>query len=358
MKLTAIVQLIPTAEQATSLQNTMEIANDACNYISDIAWREKVFNQFSLHHIVYRDVRDKFGIGSEITVRCIAKVADAYKLDKKVKRIFRKHGAIPFDKRMLTWRTEKSFITIWTINGRKKISYVCGDRQRKLLENQQGESDLIFRDGKFHLAATCNVEEPDPQDVDDFIGVDMGVVNIAVDSDGKIFSGTNVNRLRKRHRNLRSKLQKKGTRAAKRLLKRRRRKETRFASDVNHCISKKIVAKAEGTKRGIAVEKLTGIRSRTTVRKSQRATHHSWSFYQLKEFIVYKAKMFRIPVMFVDPRNTSRTCLSCGCVDKHNRSNQSTFCCVSCGFSGLADHVAAENIRRAAVNQPYAAAVA
>jgi len=101
---------------------------------------------------------------------------------------------------------------------------------------------------------------------------------------------------------------------------------------------------------------LEGIRSRVTVRRKQRATLHSWAFYQLRSFMTYKAKRVGVPVFLVDPRNTSRTCPACGHVDKANRPSQSKFSCMVCGFAGLADYIAAINIgRRAAVNPPIVA---
>jgi len=139
-------------------------------------------------------------------------------------------------------------------------------------------------------------------------------------------------------------------------LKKRRRKESRFARDVNHRISKKLVAKAKDTGCGIALEDLKGIRKRITVRRPQRRIQHSWAFSQLRLFVEYKAKLAGVRVVLVDPRNTSQTCPVCGCVDKANRPSQSLFSCVSCAFSGHADRIAAENIRRAAVNRPYVAA--
>jgi IS605 OrfB family transposase len=149
-------------------------------------------------------------------------------------------------------------------------------------------------------------------------------------------------------------LQRKGTQAARRLLKKRRRKEKRMASQKNHEISKRIVEKAQRHSLGIALEELTGIRERTTVRKSQRRQQSSWAFHDLRQKIEYKARLAGVPVVLVDPRNTSRTCPACGCVDKANRPHQSTFLCVGCGYFAPADSNAAVNIgRRAAVNQPY-----
>ena len=362
MQLTAKVKLLPTPEQADVLNHTLETANAACNYISERAWEERIFRQYSLHKLVYYDVRERFGLSSQMTVRCISKVADAYKLDLKTKRSFRKMGAIAYDSRILSWKKKKQAVSIWTVDGRQTIPFACGGRQRELLQRQQGESDLVLIDGAFYLLATCEVESSEQLDAEEALGVDLGIVNIATDSDGETHSGAQVNNLRRRHAKLRAKLQQKGTKSARRLLKKRRRKERRFGQDVNHVISKRVVEKAKGTGRAIGLEDLSGIRGRTTVRKSQRRQHHSWSFHDLRQKIAYKAALAGVPVIPVDPKNTSRICPICGCVDKHNRSTQSTFSCIRCGFSGHADTIAAVNIgRRAArllatgVNQPDAA---
>jgi IS605 OrfB family transposase len=355
MKLTAKVKLLPTPKQAQLLKQTLEVANAACNYISEQAWEHKTFRQFPLHKLTYYDVREKFPLSAQIAVRCISKVADAYKIDRKTKRIFSPLGAIAFDNRVLSYNLTKSEVSIWTVGGRQKIAFVCGKRQRELLSGQRGESDLVHIDGQFYLFAACDVETPEEEDVTEFLGVDLGVKNIATDSDGNSYSGAKVNGIRNRYARLRSKLQAKGTKSAKRLLKKRSRKESRFAKDVNHRISKELVQRAKDTGRGIALENLKGIRKRVTVRKAQRRQHHSWSFYDLRQKIEYKAAIAGVPVVLIDPRNTSRTCPVCGCVDKRNRPSQSVFSCIQCGFSGHADTIAAGNIaRRAAVNQPNA----
>jgi putative transposase len=155
-----------------------------------------------------------------------------------------------------------------------------------------------------------------------------------------------VQNVRHRHRTLRAKLQAKGTRGARRLLKKRRRKETRFQRHENHCISKEIVAKAIDTKRTIALEDLSGIRERIRSRKPQRAALSSWAFRQLRAFVTYKAQAAGVPLVIVDPRNTSRTCPACGHVDKTNRKSQASFLCTSCSLAGNADHFAALEIQR------------
>ena len=355
MKLMAQVKLLPTPEQADVLKRTLEMANAACNFVSQKAWQAKTFRQYDLHHLCYKDVRAKFPLSAQVVVRVIAKVADAYKLDNKRKRTFKPLGSIAYDDRILTWRMKDSAVSIWTLEGRVRIPFVGGERQRELLATRQGESDLGLYRGLFFLSATCDVEEPKPIDVEGALGVDLGVKNIAVDSDGAVHSASHINHVRFRHRRLRAKLQAKGTRAAKRKLKKLSGREHRFAKDTNHCISKQLVAKAKDTGRALALEDLGGIRDRVTVQHAQRATLHSWSFFQLRAFVEYKAKRVGVSVVRVDPRNTSRTCPKCGHIASANRKSQSEFSCVMCGHSGLADHIAAINIsRRAAVNPPIA----
>ncbi len=352
MKLTAQIKLLPTPEQAQLIKQTLEEANAACNYISIQAWENKTFRQFDLHKLVYYDVRNRFQLSAQATVRCISKVADAYKVSKKVARKFKAHGGIAFDHKNLSYKLESMEVSIWTVQGRQRIKFAAGKKQMELLSGQRGESDLCLVNNEFYLLATCDAETPEPIDVESVLGVDLGIINLAADSDGDNFSGADVQRNRLKFEHRRKNLQKKGTKSAKRKLKKLSGKQARFQKHVNHTISKQLVQKAQDTHRAIALEDLSGIRE-APVRHSQRSKHSNWSFYQLRQFISYKAKRAGVTVIIVDPCNTSRTCPQCGCVDKANRRTQSLFSCVSCGFSAPADTVAAVNISaRAAVNLP------
>lgn len=345
MKLTAQVKLLTTTEQHAALLATLEQCNAACDWISEQAWATKTWGQFRLHKLVYHEARRRFGLNSSLVVRCIAKVADAYKLDKHAKRTFKPHGAIAFDHNILRWYVQTQGVSITSVGGRLKIPFACGAYQLRLLQTQQGESDLVLSRGTFYLLAPCNVEEAPEQETDDVLGIDLGIVNLATDSDGEVYSGAAVETNRRIHAHRRRNLQRNGTRAAKRKLRQLSGKQADFQRTTNHTISKCIVAKAKDTNRAIAVENLTGIRQRTTARRQQRARHANWSFYQLKQFVSYKAQLAGVALLEVDPRNTSRTCPVCGCVDKRNRPDQATFLCTSCGYSANADVNAARNIR-------------
>lgn len=330
------------------------MANAACDYISQVAWDAHTFGKFALQKLCYQDVRQTFLLTAQMVIRALSKVADAYKLDTKTKRTFRPTSAIAYDDRILSFALPDSSISIWTVDKRQSIPFVCGEHQRALLPFRQGESDLVFVRGNWYLFATCDIADPDLIDVEGMLGIDLGVTNIAVDSDGEIHSARTIKNVRYRHRRLRTKLQRLGTLGSRRRLRVLAGQEARFAKHTNHVISKGIVAKAKRTKRAIAVEDLTHIRTRMRARRSQRATLHSWSFAQLQAFLAYKALLSGVPVHRVDPRNTSRTCPKCGCIDKANRTTQSSFVCISCGFAGLADVIAAGIIAsRALVNAPY-----
>ena len=104
MKLTLKIKLLPTDEQANLLLDTMKEANTVCDDISEVAWQEKIFNNFKLHHRVYHNYKVTFNLSSQMLIRQIAKVADSYKLEKKTKRTFRPLGSIAYDSRIMTYK--------------------------------------------------------------------------------------------------------------------------------------------------------------------------------------------------------------------------------------------------------------
>lgn len=357
MKLITQVKLLATEEQKDFLKQTLETANAACNWLSERAWSESTFRTYDLHNIAYHDCRDQFPLSSQMTVRAIGKVADAYRLDHKTKREFKLLGAFPYDHRILSWKTrDKQEVSIWTLEGREHIPFVCGEHQKQMLENRLGQADLIFRDGEFYLHQVCEVETPDPYDPEGWIGVDLGIVNIATSSDGEVFSGEQVEARRQWYEDRRQILQSVGTRSAKRRLKSMSGRQSRFQKHVNHCISKRLVETAQRTGYGIALEDLTGIRSRTRVSRGQRSRHSNWTFRQLRDFVSYKAERAGVPVLFIDPKNTSKACSSCGHCSSDNRPTRDNFMCEVCGHVAPADLNAAANIAaKADVRQPMVA---
>ena len=350
MKIVLQIKLLPDVTQHAALKDTMRVFNEACNYIAEVAFQEQCASKFVLQKQVYDDVRQQFGLSAQLTIRAIAKVVEAYKRDKSKQCFFKPTGAVVYDQRILSFKGLEA-ASILTLPGRLTVAMHMGEYQRLQFGRGHGQADLVLVDGVFYLLLVIETPTAPPIDPKGFIGVDLGIVQIASDSDGESFSGETVEHTRRRYHELRKSLQAKGSRSARRHLQRIRRKEARFRRNQNHVISKKLVEKAKDTERGIVLEDLRHIRKRITVRKSDRAKYSGWSFFQLQSFIEYKAKREGVVVQSVDPRNTSRQCAACGHSDKANRKTQSRFRCVACGHVANADQNAAINIAaRANVN--------
>src|SRR5262249_43262276 len=292
MKLTMMLKLQPTPEQADALLDTMHAFNAAANYAAERAFLEKTANSFALQKLVYAEIRLQYGLSAQLALLAIHKATGAYKRDKNVRPMFRSEGAITYDSRVMAFKglTEVSLLTL---QGRIRIPFRVGAYQQARMGAIKGQADLIYRTGRWYLAVTLDMLEPPPGDRGDVLGVDLGIANLATDNDGETFSGEPVDRVRQKMTAIKSALQKRDTKSAKRHLKKISGRESRFRRDTNHCISKHLVSKARRTHRGIALEDLRHNRSRTegTVRKSQRQRHSSWAFAQLRAFITYKAQL-------------------------------------------------------------------
>ncbi len=355
MKLIVNLKLQTLESQHSALLETLKEANKACNWISQKAFQEKIFKQFDLHKECYYSVKESFNLSAQMIVRAIAKTVDAYKIDKKAQRKFKELGSIAYDDRIITFKANNQ-VSIWTIGGRLNIPFVCGEHQQKLLQFRKGEVDLIYRKGNFYLNAVCDVPEESPLIPDDIIGVDFGVVSIAVTSDNETFSGKEVERVRQKYFYQKQTLQNKASKQSQsgkrprnihKLLKRVSGREQNFRKLTNHEISKKLVLNAKDTNRAIAIEDISNIKKglKTRFPKQNRAKISGWSFYQLRNFVEYKSKLNGTPIIFVNPAYTSQTCSNCGHCEKANRKSQSEFVCIQCDFHINSDFNASKNIR-------------
>ncbi|MBP1909927.1 RNA-guided endonuclease InsQ/TnpB family protein [Methanolobus bombayensis] len=343
MLLTIKVKLYPNEQQEKALLETIERFNEACDYISKIAWSTRTFGKVGIQKIVYYDVREKYNLSAQMVVRAIGKVAESYRVDKTCQHEFNKHGAIVYDQRILTFKASDE-VSILTLEGRERITIKYGEYCPLDMERVKGQADLIYHNNTFYLMVVVDVPDADPIDPDGVMGVDMGIVNIATTSDGEVFSGKKCTEVRQRYSALKARLQSVGTYSAKKHLKKISGKERRFKKDTNHCIAKAIVQTAKDTNRAIAIENLKGIRTNSTVNKAVRTAIGKWAFDELGNFLKYKATLAGIPVFEIDPKNTSRECSVCGHIDKKNRKTQAEFCCVKCGHQENADINASKNI--------------
>jgi IS605 OrfB family transposase len=368
VKIVRQVKLMPDAAQASALERTLPATNEAANWVSTVS-----FEHFGLkgsvrelRKLCYGELKIR-GFGAQAAQHIIKRVADAFttlraniragNLGPETSRrrrkaeskpiTFRPHAAHTYDDRCLSWNYDSQTVSIWTLDGRvRHVRFACSpDALKDLAEHRKGESDLVMRDRKWFLIATIDIPEPEVFEPKDFIGVDRGIVNLATTSDGDNHQGRHLGRYRRWQARKRAEIQAKKTRSSAQLLKKRAKKEARHATHLNHKVAKTVVAVAQRTGRGVALEELQGIRERVTVPRDQRARLSTWPFHQLGAFIAYKARRSGVPFIEVDPAYTSQRCPRCGHTERGNRPTRDHFHCRRCGLAGPADVVAGVNVR-------------
>jgi putative transposase len=354
---TVCCKLRVDASSHADLLQTQRAFNAAATYCAQVAWEKGITNKNTLHHEVYGATRAQFGLGAQLACCARDKAAEAVRAARQHANAtcptFDASSSIRYDAR--TYRLmERDQVSLNTIYGRVRGQLDLGDFQRCYLYDLSwkiGGAELVRRGNVWYLCITQSKKAPDPDEPTGVLGVDLGIVNLATDSDGETFSGEHVGKVRERYHQHRRRLQKRGTKNAKRRLKKLSKKEHRFQKDTNHRIAKRLIAKAAETRKALALEDLTHIRTRTqgTVRRKQRRRHSSWAFSQLRQYITYKARQAGTKVFLVDPRNTSKTCSCCSYCNTHNRRSQASFVCLCCGYAASADFNAARNIASAGV---------
>ena len=345
MKQVIAVKLEPTTEQSSQLQETMEAYNRGCDYVASIAFQKRVANKIAIQPFVYGTLRAEYGLSSQMAIRCIAKAIEAYKRDRDIQPTFAPHGAIVLDDRLMSFKG-LSHVSLLTLQGRILVPMRYGAYQAARLDRAKGQADLVLKGGVFYLYLTIDIPSAPPINPVGVIGVDLGITEIATDSEGNQYSGSAVKAVRRRVREHRRQLQKKNSRSAYKRLQKSCRRQSRFVKDTNHVISKELVGRALSTQKALAMEDLKGIKERANgFGREMRWLLGNWAFDQLRQFVTYKAEAAGIPLCFVDPRNTSRTCSECGYCDKANRKSQAKFLCLSCGLDMNADRNASLNIK-------------
>lgn len=340
---TICVKLSPTPEQSAAMADTLRVFAAGCNRAAEACRDLRTSNKFVVQKAAYRSVRE-LGLSANLAIRAIARACGAARL---VRNAAFAPTSVGYDQRTFSFRESDWTFSLTTTAGRVRMVASLGGYQRASLAGRTPTSaTLVRRNGLFYLHVQVKDAAPESAAAADVLGVDLGIANIATDSDGRQYSGRAVERVRRKHNLQRKRLQRRGTRGAKKKLGRVSGKEARFRRHENHTISKSVVESAKRTGRSIALEDLKGIRERVTARGGDARNRLSgWAFYQLRAFIEYKARRAGVAVLTVNPRGTSRTCSACGHCEKANRTSQDRFSCRSCGHEAHADENAARNIR-------------
>jgi IS605 OrfB family transposase len=279
-----------------ALRETQRAFNRAATYCASVAWEQGVTNKNKLHHIVYGPTRVTYRLGAQLACCARDKAAEAVRRARQDKKAdcptFRDDSSIRYDAR--TYRLMSlDRVSLNTLTGRVSGQLVLGDFQRRTLYDTTwkiGGAELVRRANVWYLHITQTKAEPAPDEPVGVLGVDLGLVHLATDSDGEQYSGAQIRQIRERRFQHRVRLQKANTRRARWRLRQLAGKEARFQRQANHVISKRLVQKAKHDRKALALEELKGIRERTAVRRSERRQRASWAFHQLRLFLSYKAQ--------------------------------------------------------------------
>ena len=360
--ITAKVQIAATDTDKVLLNKTMSVYCDACNYVSDYVFRTHDLKQFSLNKILYSTLREKFSLKSQMAQSVFKTVIARYKSilenqNEWIKPSFKKPQ---YD---LVWNRDYSLtqncFSVNTLNGRVKLPYFAEGMSKYFNHSiyRFGTAKLVNKRGKYylHIPVTYEVEESNISDICNVVGIDRGINFVVATYDSKhksgFVSGKAIKQKRANYSRLRKELQMRHTPSSRRRLKAIGQRENRWMQDINHQVSK---ALATGNPKHtlFVLEDLIGIRNATErVKTKDRYVSVSWSFYDLEQKLIYKAKQNQSSVIKVDPRYTSQCCPACGHTEKSNRNKKiHLFTCKNCGYTSNDDRIGAMNLYRMGIN--------
>ena len=362
MTITAKIQIIVDEADKVLLDETMSVYRNACNYVSDYVFRTHDLKQFSLNKALYSTLREKFNLKSQMAQSVLKTVIARYKTilenqNEWIKPSFKKPQ---YD---LVWNRDYSLtqnrFSINTLSGRVKLSYFL-DGMSKYFDHtiyKFGTARLVNKHGKYylHIPVTYEIEESNITDICNVVGIDRGINFVVATYDSKhnsgFVSGKAIKQKRANYSKLRKELQMRHTPSSRRRLKAIGQRENRWMQDINHQVSKALVE--NNPKHTLFVlEDLSGIRNATErVKTKDRYVSVSWSFYDLEQKLIYKAKQNQSSVIKVDPRYTSQCCPCCGHVEKSNRNKKiHLFTCKKCGYKSNDDRIGAMNLYRMGID--------
>ena len=362
MTVTAKIQISVNADSKVLLDETMSVYSDACNYVSNYVFRTHDLKQFSLNKVLYSTLRERFGLKSQMAQSVFKTVIARYKtiLENQKEWIQPNFKKPQYD---LVWNRDyslkQSCFSVNTLNGRVKLPYFTKGMSKYFDHTiyKFGTAKLVNKHGKYflHIPVTYDVEESNISDICNVVGIDRGInfVVATYDSEHKsgFVTGKSIKQKRAHYSKLRKELQMRHTPSARRRIKAIGQRENRWMQDVNHCVSKALAL--NNPKHTLFVlEDLSGVRNATErVRTKDRYVSVSWSFYDLEQKLIYKAKQNQSTVIKVDPRYTSQCCPVCGHIEKSNRNKKiHLFTCKNCGYKSNDDRIGAMNLYRMGIN--------
>jgi IS605 OrfB family transposase len=344
----------------------LEIYRQACFWFLEQAETLKTTSRAKLNRETYHKACELFDLNRAALQCAMLKALSAYRSYLSCTKNGKK-SSLPKFNRIVPVMVRQDCYSLhqlpsgtWVIkfpvsSGRSQIAVpiATSEYHAKRLQDMAGGSCRqgsmeIWRDksGEWYAAISL-VYETHTNEPCGVIGVDFGIVKLAVLSNSVFFDGRQVRWRKERWAERRKALQQAGRLSR---VKKEMGRERRWMQYINHCISKRIVKIAKSEGKAVALENLLGIRERAKGSKKFNRMMSGWNFRELASFIEYKAALAGVPIIYVDPKETSKTCPKCGNASRYNRKAQGWFKCTKCGYQSNADRVGAINIAAKALD--------
>ena len=379
------LKLLIDQRESELLNEVSRLYNEVCNAVSAHIFENNFqLNFITLQREIYNDLRERFGLNSQMTVSALKTVTARYKAvkeqlranpmkfrDKYTKEFF----TVPRDlfwleKPLLFQSPQACFVrkrnyrilqdgrlSLTGINGTIKVEFDAPPKfnERVAAGWKLGTATLILRKKTWYLCVPMESTEKttmlERKEIRRIVGIDRGLINLlcTADSDEKttFYSGRKIVDKRNKYAKVRRELQTKRTRSARKRLKSLGRRENRWMTNVNHVLSKALVERyGEGTL--FVLEDLKGVsfdeKNLGHRNSKSRQNLRSWTFYQFEQFLTYKVEASGSRVLKVPAKYTSQRCPKCGVVDKTQRDHDAHEYRCHCGFRTNDDRVGALNL--------------
>lgn len=279
----------------------------AWNECSKIKFGIKENSIVKLHAAFYKDFREKYPeIKSQIVIRAEHECLSAYRSIKSNKQkietpCVKKRLSMRLDARIFSHKN--GIFSIVSLDKRIKCKPLLYTKIEELFGKYNFGDPLLFvKNNDVYICFSFEI--PTLKVTSDLAcGVDLGIRRVAVTSEGLFIRDKQFNSRKRSLRFLKRKLQSCGTKSAKRHLKRLRFKEKNVNKNQTHIISKKLLSQTKANT--LVLEDLTKIKNKKNKYQNRNAISQV-PFYQLREFLTYKAPIYGKTVIVVKPHYTSQ----------------------------------------------------
>jgi len=338
------------ATPVSILLDTVRVWRYAVCHVVDYCITRRQTSLAKVHRALYRLLRKRYGLPARLATDAIRQGIWIAKGWLKNPR----RGRRPVIKRLWMVLTSKSYsfkgrdeVSVLTLDGRRSFKLVYVERWHgRYRDWKPKEARLVVKDGRIWLKVVVEKDIP-LVETEGFLGVDVNYANVTL-SDG---TRIEIPAFKRAH----------GLRIEAERIQKRHGKRWRYVKDVRHRIRAlharsrnviidacrkvglEVARRAYEARKTIVLEDLTGLRNSVN-RKSQlwRVRLSLWAYRELQKWIVWKARLYGVPVLVVNPRGTSSTCPKCGA--RLAASGGRRLRCTSCGFEEDRDLIAAMNL--------------